>query len=119
MTALERNKAGSARSAAAQPDRHESIRPMLSRQRVFNKKRCFTAELGVYPNAAKSGSKPRKDTNASSPHEHSRAANLTRQIEEEKTKRATGGRAMKRQGNAGKDAKKTVWKTRAQTLPAR
>ncbi len=34
-------------------------------------------------------------------------------------KRATGGRAMKRQGNAGKDAKKAVWKTRAQTLPAR
>ncbi|WP_164465563.1 hypothetical protein [Burkholderia gladioli] len=108
MTALERNKAGSARSAAAQPDRHESIRPMLSRQLVFNKKRRFPAELGVYPDAGKSGSKPGEGTDASSPREHSRAVNLARQIEEEKTQRTTGGRAMKRQENAGKDAKKAV-----------
>ncbi|WP_155636712.1 hypothetical protein [Burkholderia gladioli] len=108
MTALERNKAGSARSAAAQPDRHESIRPMLSRQLGFNKKRRFPAELGVYPDAGKSGSKPGKGTDASSPREHSRAVNLDRQIEEEKTQRTTGGRAMKRQENAGKDAKKAV-----------
>ncbi|WP_186071264.1 hypothetical protein [Burkholderia gladioli] len=119
MTALERNKAGSARSAAAQPDRHESIRPMLSRQLVFNKKRCFTAELGLYPDAGKSGSKPGKGTDASSPHEHNRAANLARQIEERKNEARHRRARDEMAGKRGEGCEKAVWKTPAQTLPAR